>query len=281
MKRGTIIVTVGITILFLLSWVLKGWQYSATGENYVVNAFLITCSAFLTLAILSFLYQDNPIYKFAEHLYVGVSAGYWMCQEFWSTIVGNLIPRVSSGLSAYFNVPYIPGEWYKINGVTVFYSNWFFYIPIVFGFLLLMRLSSKAGWISRWALAFIVGTTAGYQFVRYLRSDFIEQISATFLPLLVDWQGTGHFFSHFSLAAEGQFVAMLSNWIILLGVLAGLVYFFFSKEHTGAFGRVSKVGIWVLMVTFGGSFGYAVMGRITLLVDRISWMFKDWLNLIH
>ena len=33
--------------------------------------------SFLTVCILSFLYRDNPFYKFAEHLYVGISAGYW------------------------------------------------------------------------------------------------------------------------------------------------------------------------------------------------------------
>jgi len=31
-------------------------------------------AAFLTLSIFSFLYKDNPFYKFAEHLMVGVSA---------------------------------------------------------------------------------------------------------------------------------------------------------------------------------------------------------------
>jgi hypothetical protein len=280
-KRSTLIITGAIAILFMASWIFKGFQYAPEGGHNFVRAFLITCSAFLTLAIFSFLYEDNPLYKFAEHLYVGVSAGYWMAQEFWSTIVGNLIPRISTSLSKFFEVPYIPGEWYKIGNTPVFYSNWFFWLPVILGVLLLMRLSAKAGWISRWALAFIVGTTAGFQFVRYLRSDFIEQISSTFVPLLVEWQGTGHFFSHLSLSATDQFVAILTNWIILFGTLSGLVYFFFSKEHTGLFGRVSRVGIWVLMITFGASFGFTVMGRITLLVGRISFMFHDWLSVIR
>ena len=34
--------------------------------------------ALLTLMILSFLYRDNPFYRFAESLFVGVSAAYWM-----------------------------------------------------------------------------------------------------------------------------------------------------------------------------------------------------------
>jgi hypothetical protein len=33
-------------------------------------------AASLTLAILSFLYKDNPFYKVAEHIYVGTSAGF-------------------------------------------------------------------------------------------------------------------------------------------------------------------------------------------------------------
>ncbi len=34
-------------------------------------------AVFLTLAIFSYLYRDNPFYKIAEHVFVGVSAGYW------------------------------------------------------------------------------------------------------------------------------------------------------------------------------------------------------------
>jgi len=33
-------------------------------------------SVLMTLCILSYLYGDNPFYKAAEHIFVGVSAGY-------------------------------------------------------------------------------------------------------------------------------------------------------------------------------------------------------------
>lgn len=269
MKKSTILLMVLIVAVFAISWITKANSFDGETGNPIAQGFMVTFAAFLTLAILSFLYKDNPFYKFAEHLFVGVSAAYWMCMGFWSTLVGNLIPRLSSGLSAWFKVPYIESDY-----------NLFFYIPVVFGLLLLMRLSSKYGWLSRWPLAFIVGTTAGLNFVRYLRSDFIKQVSSSFVPLLVDWQGFGHFFSNLSFSAEGQLVAMLANWVIFLGVFCGLVYFFFSKEHTGVFGRASRVGIWILMITFGASFGYTVMGRISLLVGRISFLLRDWLEII-
>jgi hypothetical protein len=73
---------------------------------------------------------------------------------------------------------------------------------------------------------------------------------------------------------------MLTNWVIFIGVFCGIIYFFFSKEHRGFFGVASRVGIWILMITFGASFGYTVMGRISLLVGRLTYLFKDWLGLI-
>ncbi|PWB75425.1 hypothetical protein C3F09_02195, partial [candidate division GN15 bacterium] len=208
MKRTTIILTAVIAAIFVGSWIFKAGQMSGVQEHNILRGFLVTCSAFLTLAIMSFLYQDNPIYKFAEHFYVGMSAAYWMSMGFWSTIVGNLIPRLSRGLSAYFKVPYNESGF-----------NFLYWLPVIFGLLLLLRLSHKIGWISRWSLAFIVGTTAGFNLVRYLRSDFIEQISSTFIPMLVDWQGMGHFFSNLSLSASGQFMAMVGNWVVFFGVV--------------------------------------------------------------
>src|SRR5687768_11011889 len=52
-------------------------------------------AAFFTLAIFSFLYGDNPIYKVAESVLVGVSAAYWIVVAFWDVIVPNLIGKIS------------------------------------------------------------------------------------------------------------------------------------------------------------------------------------------
>ena len=268
-RNLSILILLVVAALFILSWFVKTIDAADNTSNWISirDAFFVTLAAFVTLAIFSFLYKDNPYYKFAEHLFVGVSAAYWMCVGFWSTFVGNLLPRISPGLSQYFGVPFKEFTFY-------------YFVPLILGILLLMRLSSKAGWLSRWALAFIVGTTAGLNLIRYLRSDFISQVSNTFVPLLVNWKGTGAFFSDFSLAAGGQFTLTLTNWVVFVGTFCGLIYFFFSKEHKGMFGAASRVGIWVLMVTFGASFGYTVMGRVSLLVGRLTFLFKDWLGLI-
>ncbi len=67
--------------------------------------------------------------------------------------------------------------------------------------------------------------------------------------------------------------------VVLIGVASVLVYFFFSVEHTGVVGGVSKVGIYFLMVAFGASFGYTIMARLSLLIGRISFLLEEWLKI--
>jgi hypothetical protein len=141
-------------------------------------------------------------------------------------------------------------------------------VPFALGLMLLTRLLPKGGWISRWPLAFIIGAFAGIQMLGYMHGDFLAQIRNSILPLIVMNQGG------FDLSAS------LQNTLIVAGILCCLAYFFFSFEHIGVMGGASRVGVWFLMITFGASFGYTVMGRIALLAIRIEYLLDDWLWLI-
>jgi hypothetical protein len=68
--------------------------------------------------------------------------------------------------------------------------------------------------------------------------------------------------------------------VVVVGVITGLVYFFFSREHKGVFGGLAKTGVWFLMIAFGASFGYTVMARISLLIGRVYFLLHNWLQLI-
>ena len=208
--------------------------------------------AALTLMIFSFLYKDNPFYKFAEHLFVGVSAAYWMVTGFWSTLIpngiGKVLPKAVESLipSAANNDP-----------------NYYFLIPILLGLAMLTRLIGGIGWISRWPMALIIGFSAGTNLTRYLQSDFLAQVHTSSVPLIVT-NGSGILWGE-----------TVSAMVLVLGVLAALIYFFFSVEHKGATAHISRGGIWVLMVTFGAAFGYTVMARISLLIGRFEFL-KTW-----
>ena len=69
------------------------------------------------------------------------------------------------------------------------------------------------------------------------------------------------------------------NMLVLVCVLSALTYFFFSVEHKGAVGKAARLGVWFLMITFGSAFGLTVMGRITLLAQRLEFLFNSWLNI--
>jgi hypothetical protein len=72
----------------------------------------------------------------------------------------------------------------------------------------------------------------------------------------------------------------LDRLVIIVGVLSVLFYFFFSLEHKGAVGAISRLGIIFLMVAFGASFGYTVMARESLVVGRFQFLLGDWLQLL-
>jgi len=218
----------------------------------------IWVAAFFTLCIMSFLYKDNPLYKIAESVVVGVSAAYWMVVAFWTTIIPNLLGKL---FPKWINSWAMPG--------LLADAEWVYIFPLILGIMLLMRLSPKGAWISRWPLAFIIGTTAGIRLIGYLHADFLSQIRNTIVTL---WAT--------DLAGSFDVWASVKSMILVIGVLSGLVYFFFSIEHKGIVGKTAKLGIWFLMVTFGAAFGYTVMGRIALLAIRLEFLMDDWLWLI-
>jgi hypothetical protein len=222
-------------------------------------------AAIFTLAIFSFLYKDNPFYKIAESVVVGVSAAYWMVIGLWDMIVPNLLGQLFPG--------FVQGN--LLPGLGTADPNWAYLVPAIFGALLLMRLAPKGQYLSLWTLAFIVGTTAALRMVAYIEGDFLSQIKATIEPLyqeVMNADGTVNGYS--------SFWASVRQITLLIGVLSCLTYFFFSVEHKGVVGKVARVGIWFLMITFGAAFGFTVMGRIALLAARFEFLFDDWLWLI-
>lgn len=227
-------------------------------------------AVFLTLAIFSYLYKDNPFYKIAEHIFVGVSAGYWASMFFWTQIQPNLFGRLwpasdykDSGfwyglydlMGSLFSIAVFPeGGINKGHGMHLIYL-----IPFALGIMMLLSVFSKMSWFARWGIAYTVGMAAGLRAYGFLNSNVIGQIKGS----AVKFSGDMPFFA---LIGDSYFNSM----VILVGTITGLLYFYFSGEHTGWIKKASRLGIYFLMISFGASFGFAVMGRISLLVGRFT-----------
>ena len=215
--------------------------------------------AFLTLCIFSFLYKDNPFYRFAEHLFVGVSAGYYIVLNFWTVIVPNLWdPLRHSAANALgpagMGSLFLP----RLGDYRIFLA-----VPGILGLLLFTRLFGRIGWLSRWALAVIIGVYAGIRTTGAAQADFVAQVQASLNPLWI----------------AGDPGASLNAIIFLVGMVSSLLFFFYSREHKGGLGVASRLGIFFLMVSFGAGYGYTVMSRISLLIGRFQFLLEDWLGL--
>lgn len=206
-------------------------------------------AAGLTLAIFSFLYKDNPFYKFAEHIYVGSSAAYYFIY-LW-----------------YFDVkPKLIDAWLQNVGV----EKYILLIPAFLSILMLTRFIPTISWLSRWAIAFTVGMGAGLGITGALQGYLIPQTQATMLPL---WEPI-------YTDTTRNLLHSMNNWIIIIGTLTTILYFYFSRPHRGALGATAKVGITFIMIAFGASFGYTVMARVSLLIGRVYFLLHNWLHLI-
>ena len=257
---------------------------------------------FLTFCILSFLYKDNPFYKLAEHVFVGISLGYVVITQWEDTIEVKLIDQISQG-------------WWKL-------------IPLVLVALMFVKAASKKlAWVGRFPIAIVVGLVAGLSINAVVQSELGAQIRFAAQPLvekkvdlntapaealasvpgvspavaqkLVDERAQRPFTSvddavtrpsldpaeraildeergglvgvdaHADVAADQiDWFGLLSNVLLLLGLLSSLIYFYFSAAHKGVIGRISRFGVWVIMIGFGASFGFTVQGRIALAIGR-------------
>jgi len=201
-------------------------------------------SAILTIGIYSFLYKENPLYRFAEHLVIGVSLGYFIVITYMRVLLPRLIEPIANGE---------PNAWVLI-------------IPAILGLLYITRFFPNIAWLSRYPMAFLMGAGMGIGFPLSMKASVLRQLEATLVPIYetgMSWE------------------IVVGNAVLVLGTLAALIYFFFSKPHKGPFfGTGSKIGIWVIMIGFGATFGFTVMGRISLLIGRIQFLLGDWLHII-
>jgi hypothetical protein len=112
----------------------------------------------LTLAVLSYLYAENPVWRALEHLYIGLAAGYAVGYAWYSFLRPTLVNDVWRG-----------GAWYDL-------------LPFGLGLLVYCRYVPRLRSLARYPLAVWVGYGAGYV-VTYVPRILLRQVTGSFLPL--------------------------------------------------------------------------------------------------
>ncbi len=167
-----------------------------------------TVAAFFTLAIFSFLYKENPVYRFAEHLLVGVSMGY-------------ALPLVYK--NAFVPFVYRP----------IFLEHKFILIiPALMGILYIFRFSKNLSWLSRYPIAFGMGIV-GMGVPMSMNSSVLVQMRTAMLPLdslngVIVFIGTVTILMYFffSKAHKGVYgkITNIGIWYMMIGFGASFGY---------------------------------------------------------
>jgi len=219
----------------------------------------------LTFCIYSFLYRDNPFYKFGEHLFVGVANAFTLTFMFHRIIMPILVDPFVTAIRESATEGMQLSHWnpYATD------ANFLVIIPGLIGCFYFARFIPNYAWLVRIPIGLFMGYYVGRSVPAYLEGSVFPQMRATIVTQ-----------DAFSVAGGGGMLNGIFAIVILIGVLGTLTYFFFSKEHKGVVKYGAQLGIIFVMVGFGASFGFTVMARVSLAIGRFVFILRDWLGIV-
>ncbi len=242
----------------------------------------LTFGVLATIGLYSVLYKETKLYRFFEHVFLGLAAGFsivflWRETLFplwWEKMVGQIDEQ---------------------SGALVQPAYWAYIVFLPIGLMAYTVFSKKNGWMSRVPIGVILGLWAGQQ-VQVWWQTYGGQIAGTMQPViptgLAGPAGTFQWTKPGNTGLTPEQIAdfntkiwpsqAVNNLIFVITVLAALSYFLFSFELKGkAMIGFNKLGRWLLMIGFGAIFGSTVMARFALVIDRMSFVFVEWVQSIQ
>ena len=184
-------------------------------------------SSWMCVMLYSMLYGDQPISRFAEHLYMGTTAGYYAfinLNYYWDKGVVQMMQ---------------PG---KID----------FIIPVILGAAIYARLYTPTRWLYRYPMAILVGSMLGVAIRTTVFSQIIDQFILGNLPPNAPLVGV-------------PAISTFNNLIIIIGSLCATVFFIFSHDFAGPTRHIHRIGRLFLLCSFGATYGNTTSYRYELM----------------
>lgn len=198
----------------------------------------------LTLLVFSYLIGDNPLFRFAIYLFIGVSSGY-AATAVWHNV---LMPRLFSRLG-------------DLNQLILLV------VPLILGISLLAKLSPRISWLGNFAMAVLVGVGAATAVGGALIGTLLPQAEAAMNMFDPSAPGGGSFFAR-----------LFQGGVMLIGTVLTLASFHYTLGRTadGAaksnriLDGVAWAGRLFLAITLGVLFAGVYMAALTAMIERLS-----------
>lgn len=241
----------------------------------------LTVGAIATIGLYSVLYKETKIYRFFEHLFIGLAVGFSVVGIWKETLYTSWWQKMT-GAPGTGSDPSQPGYWL------------FAMLPAI-GLMGYMVFSKKHNWMSRIPIGIILGAWSGQWILNWF-TNFGPQIYDSMRPIIpttlesfrvpakqrledgnivpIDPEIAAQ------IAANVYPTQAISNLIFVVTLVCAVSYFIFSYDLKGKFmNGVNVFGRWMLMIGFGCIFGATVMARFALVIDRMSFIFQEWLRI--
>ena len=200
----------------------------------------------ITLMILSYLIGDNPLFRVAVYVFVGVSAGYVAAVSIRQVLVPDLLLPLYNGF---------------LSGMSV--QRAILAVPLLLSGLLLMKAWPPLTRLGMPAMGFLVGTAAAVAAGGAVNGTIIPQVNATI--------------EGFDIQKFNTPESLLNAALILAGVITTLVYFHFgararadgSVRRLGFIEFVAFLGSIFLAITLGVLFAGVYSAALTALIERL------------
>lgn len=191
----------------------------------------------LTLAIFSFLYKETLLFRFAEHMFLGVAIGHSMVTSY-KYVVDNAWTPMLKG-----NIMIVPG--------------------FILGGLILLFLSERTKWISLWPIAFMTGAVLGLGVRAIASVNLAKQIIATFQPFTLQ-------------LAPSQLLNPILVLIGTCTALIYFTFTYEHKGSLGVVGRVGRIFLMLALGGYFGNTVMSRLsllgGRLTFILQVLGLM---------
>ncbi|HDD55876.1 MAG TPA: hypothetical protein ENG59_06510 [Chloroflexi bacterium] len=204
----------------------------------------------LTILVFSYLLGDNPFFRLAVHIFIGVSAAYVALV----TINNVLIPRLI--------VPLINGS----RGETLL--SILLFIPSLFLFFKVTPLRK----LGNWSVAILVGIGAA--------AAIGGAITGTLFPQIL---GSINSVDPSTYTVSGnKWFQTINGIIVVVGTLTTLIYFHFGTQDVPGrtdkrlpiIENISQIGKVFLSITFGALYAGVFLTALAALVERLSFLWE-------
>ena len=209
-----------------------------------------------TLLVFSYILGDNPLFRLAAHIFIGVSAGYAAIITISNVLIPKLLlPLLSdSGEERYLSIALLILSLFLLAKVT----------PL-----------RQAG---NWVMAILVGIGAAAAIGGAITGTLLPQILGTINS--IDTTTSAN--------TINPWMHLLNGGIVVLGTVTTLIYFHFGTrskpgyppQRSAFIDKIGKIGQVFIAATFGVLFAGVYFSALAALIERLSFLWDFILSLL-